>query len=200
VVYAGAAEAGARTVAIRHDTTVTAGGTRFRLYSIYYHNSSLAVKVGDRVKTGQVIARVGNTGRATNDHLHFELAASPTDSIGAIVDSLQRFPPYTVNPELWLEPLPGTGIVAGQVFDASGSPVPQARIFGLAKRDPIETPFSYVETYGDKAHSHPLYGEHFAVTDVPEGSYTVGTEIGGKKVFRKVVVEPGKLTWVVFKP
>ena len=60
--------------------------------------------------------------------------------------------------------------------------------------------FSYVETYGDKAHGHPLYGEHFAVTDVPEGSYTVGTEIGGKKVFRKVVVEPGKLTWVVFKP
>jgi hypothetical protein len=38
------------------------------------------------------------------------------------------------------------------------------------------------------------------VTDVPEGSYTVGTEIGGKKVFRKVVVEAGKLTWVVFKP
>src|SRR5206468_9105731 len=49
VVYAGPAEAGARTVAIRHDTTVTAHGTRFRLYSIYYHNSSLAVKVGDRV-------------------------------------------------------------------------------------------------------------------------------------------------------
>ena len=86
------------------------------------------------------------------------------------------------------------------VFDASGAPVPQARIFGLAKRDPIETPFSYVETYGDKAHGHPLYGEHFAMTDVPEGSYTVGTDIGGKKVFRKVVVAPGKLTWVVFKP
>jgi hypothetical protein len=28
----------------------------------------------------------------------------------------------------------------------------------------------------------------------------VGTEIGGKKVYRRVTVEPGKLTWVVFKP
>jgi hypothetical protein len=200
VVYAGRAEEGALTIAIRHDTTVTTGGQRFRLYSLYYHNSSLAVKVGDRVKTGQVISRVGNTGRATNDHLHLELAASPTDSIGAIVDSLQRFPPYTVNPELWLEPLPGTGIVAGQVFDAAGVPVPQARIYGLVKRDPIETPFSYAETYGDKAHGHPLYGEHFAVSDVPAGTYVTGTEIEGKKVYRRVTVEPGQLTWVVFRP
>ena len=200
VVYAGPAEAGARTVAIRHDTTVTAQGKKYRLYSIYYHNSSLAVKVGDVVKTGQVISRVGNTGRATNDHLHLELAASPTDSIGAIVDSLQRFPPYTVNPELWLEPLPGTGIVAGQVFDASGAPVPQDRIYGLTKREPIETPFSYAETYGDKAHGHPRYGEHFAVSDVPAGTYVLGTEIGGRKVYRRVTVEAGKLTWVVFKP
>ena len=200
VVYAGPAEAGARTVAIRHDTTVAAGGRRRRLYSIYYHNSSLAVKVGDRVRTGQVISRVGNTGRATNDHLHLELAASPTDSIGAIVDSLQRFPPYTVNPELWLEPLPGTGIVAGQVFDGAGAPLAHARIYGLAKRDPIETPFSFVETYGDKAHGHPLYGEHFAVSDVPAGTYVVGTEIEGKKVYRRVTVEPGMLTWLDFRP
>jgi hypothetical protein len=200
VVYAGRAEAGALTVTIRHDSTITAGGKRYRLYSTYYHNSKLGVKVGDRVRTGKVISWVGNTGRATNDHLHLEIAISPTDSIGAIVDSLQRFPPYTTNPELWLKPLPETGIVAGQVFDASGEPVLQARIYGLAKRDPIETPFSYVETYGDKAHSHPLYHEHFAVSDVPEGTYVLGTEIGGKKVYRRVTVESGMLTWVVFRP
>ncbi len=200
VVYAGPAEAGALTVAIRHDTTVTGADGKLRIFSVYYHNSSLAVKVGQRVAAGAVIARVGNTGRATNDHLHLEVHASPTDSVPAIVDSLQRFPPYTTNPELWIEPLPGTGIVAGQVFNAAGEPIPQARIYGLVKPEPIETPFSYAETYGDKAHPHPLYGEHFAVGDVPPGVYIMGTEIEGKKVFRRVTVEAGKLSWVVFKP
>jgi hypothetical protein len=35
---------------------------------------------------------------------------------------------------------------------------------------------------------------------VPEGEYVLGTDIGGKKVYRHVKVEAGKLTWVVFKP
>ena len=200
VVYAGPAEQGALTVTIRHDYTVNSGGKTYRLYSTYYHNSALRVKVGQRVSRGTVIARVGNTGRATNDHLHLEISASPVDSLGAIVDSLQRFPPYTTNPELWIEALPGTGMVAGQVFDASGAPIRQARIYGILKRDPPETPLSFVETYGDKAHPHPLYNEHFAISDVPPGTYVVGTEIDGKKIFRTILVEEGKLTWVVFKP
>ena len=200
VVLAGRAEAGALTVTIRHDTTVTKDGTAYRLYSTYYHNSSLGVREGGRVRTGQAIARVGNTGRATNDHLHFELSAAPTDSLPAIVDSSQRFPPYTTNAELWLEPLPGTGIVAGRVVGADGTPVRQARIYGIVKRQPTETPFSFAETYGDKGHSHPLYGEHFAVSDVPAGRYVVGTEIEGRRVLRQITVAPGKLTWVTFRP
>jgi murein DD-endopeptidase MepM/ murein hydrolase activator NlpD len=200
VVYAGRAEQGALTVTIRHDTTVSAHGRRYRIFSTYYHNSALKVRLGQKVRRGTLISLVGHTGRATNDHLHLEISAAPGDSLSLVVDSLQRFPPYTTNPELWIEPLAETGIVAGQVFDAAAAPVPQARIYGIIKRDPVETPFSYAETYGDKAHPHPLYGEHFAVSDVPEGTYTVGTEIEGKKVFRQVTVEAGRLTWVVFKP
>ncbi len=200
VVYAGRAEAGALTVAIRHDSTLRApGGKRLRIYSVYYHNSALLVQVGERVQEGQVISRVGNTGRATNDHLHLEVHAAPVDSVGAIVDSLQRYPPWTTNPELWIKSLPGTGIVAGQVIGPDGQPVEQARIYGLRKAAPAETPFSYAETYGARAHAHPLYHENFAVGDVPAGDYVLGTEINGRKVFRRVHVEEGMVTWVVFR-
>ncbi len=200
VVYAGPAEQGALTVAIRHDSVIAGPAGPLRIFSVYYHNSALKVKVGDRVAAGDVISRVGNTGRATNDHLHLEVHAAPGDDVSEIVDSLQKFPPYTTNPELWIEPLPGTGVIAGQVFDATGTPVPQARIYGILKAEPAETPLSYAETYGDKAHPHPLYGEHFAVGDVPPGTYVLGTEIEGKKVYRRVTVEAGLLTWVVFRP
>jgi hypothetical protein len=158
------------------------------------------VKVGQRVKAGEVISLVGNTGRATNDHLHLEVHVSPYDTPRYIVDAAVRYPPYNANPELWIEPLPGTGIVAGQVWDSAGKAVPQARIYGLVKPLPQETPFSFIETYGPRNHQDPDYQEHFAISDVPAGEYVLGVEIAGQRVYRRVTVEPGKLTWVEFRP
>ena len=200
VVYSGPAERGALTVAIKHDRRLTANGRRLYLFSVYYHNSTLIAPVGQRVKTGDVIALVGNTGRATNDHLHLEVHASPYDSTRLIVDSAVRYPPYNTNPELWIEPLPGTGMIAGQVWDSAGTPVYQARIYGLVKPEPQETPFSFIETYGPRNHPDPAYQEHFGISDVPPGEYVLGVEIAGRRVFRRVKVDVGKLTWVEFRP
>jgi hypothetical protein len=170
------------------------------LFSVYYHNSKLLVSVGQRVKTGDVIAQVGNTGRATNDHLHLEVHVAPTTDSSKIVHPDVRYPPFNTNPELWIEPLPGTGLVAGQVWGANGQPVQQARIYGLVKPEPQETPFSFIETYGPRNHSDPVYHEHFAISDVPPGQYVLGVDIEGKRVYRRVRVEPRKLTWVEFRP
>jgi murein DD-endopeptidase MepM/ murein hydrolase activator NlpD len=56
--------------------------------SIYAHLSRMLVSVGQRVRQGQIIGRVGATGDATGPHLHFEVRLR-----GAAVDPLSALSP-----------------------------------------------------------------------------------------------------------
>ena len=54
------------------------------IFTGYWHQTEIKVKVGDVISQGQVIGTVGRTGRATGPHLHWELFVE-----GVQVDPLQ---------------------------------------------------------------------------------------------------------------
>lgn len=56
--------------------------------TVYAHNSSNRVEAGDRVRAGQEIARVGQTGDATGPHLHFEIRVQDAKRRYVAVDPL----------------------------------------------------------------------------------------------------------------
>ena len=65
VIYSGFTPADGHVLQIQHDNN---------LISIYKHNSSVLKKMGDKVKSGEAIAIIGNSGEnSKGPHLHFEL-------------------------------------------------------------------------------------------------------------------------------
>ena len=64
VIHAGWQSGYGRMVKIKHE---------FGIETRYAHNSKLFVKKGQRVSRGQKIAAMGNTGRSTGTHLHYEV-------------------------------------------------------------------------------------------------------------------------------
>lgn len=57
-------------VIILHDSSAFFSG-RYR--TLYAHLSSVSVKPGQKISAGQMIGRVGSTGRSTSAHLHYEI-------------------------------------------------------------------------------------------------------------------------------
>jgi murein DD-endopeptidase MepM/ murein hydrolase activator NlpD len=104
-------------VAIRHDF----GYNDQQLYTIYAHMSLMNVIMGQHVETGEVIGFVGSTGATTGPHVHFEV----------------RFPHnsffYTYNPELWIAPPQGWGVLVGRMMDEKGELIQQVKLLSLQK-------------------------------------------------------------------
>jgi murein DD-endopeptidase MepM/ murein hydrolase activator NlpD len=83
VTFAGELPGYGRTVVIDHGNETA---------SRYAHLSEVLVRPGDPVAAGQLIAKVGATGRATGPHLHFEVIEA-----GRNVDPRERLGNLAVN-------------------------------------------------------------------------------------------------------
>lgn len=82
VVFSGRRDGYGNTVILDHG---------FGLQTLYGHNSRLFVKEGDVIKRGARIAAVGNSGRSTGPHLHYEVhvdgvPANPINFINDFMD------------------------------------------------------------------------------------------------------------------
>jgi murein DD-endopeptidase MepM/ murein hydrolase activator NlpD len=73
------------TVEVDHGEGVT---------TLYAHLSSIAVRPGEPVATGQQLGAVGSTGASTGPHLHFEVRVqdSPVDPAGWLGSATRRGP------------------------------------------------------------------------------------------------------------
>jgi murein DD-endopeptidase MepM/ murein hydrolase activator NlpD len=67
-------------------------GGRFAFYA-HLQPGSLKVKVGDKVRRGQVLGLVGNSGNSTEPHLHFHITDSPSplgsEGLPYVIDSFE---------------------------------------------------------------------------------------------------------------
>jgi murein DD-endopeptidase MepM/ murein hydrolase activator NlpD len=79
VTYAGYRNGYGNTLIIDHGNGIT---------TVYAHCSALFVGEGSRVSRGMIIAAVGNTGRSTGPHLHYEVRVDdlPVNPMQYIVD------------------------------------------------------------------------------------------------------------------
>lgn len=76
-------------VAVLSDDIFKWNGKDCKLRVLYWHltEKSVKVKMGEQVKTGQLLALSGNTGRSTGPHLHLSTAPmSPDDSMKLLAD------------------------------------------------------------------------------------------------------------------
>ena len=80
VIYVGSQLLHGNTTMINHGWGV---------YTLYAHQSEFLVQEGDRVKAGDIIGRVGSTGRSTGPHLHWEVwvGGIQVDPMDWLVDS-----------------------------------------------------------------------------------------------------------------
>lgn len=156
-----------------------------RLYTVYAHLSEVEVAPGQWLETGDRLGKVGSTGFTTGPHLHFEVRLGVNDSH------------HTLNPELWLVPPQGWGVLVGRLTDYYLRPLTSH----LVLVENLDTGRKWqVKTYGSLgANSDPYYQENLVLSDLPAGRYQVRVPSSSYRSQLEVDIRPGQVTYFFYR-
>jgi murein DD-endopeptidase MepM/ murein hydrolase activator NlpD len=156
-----------------------------QLYSVYAHMSKILSVVGQHVTTGEVIGLVGATGHVTGPHVHFEVRLGQNSFY------------FTYNPELWMAPPEGWGVLVGRITDTANNTLQQLEI-NIRNINSGNT--FLVKTYGPGPVNHdPVYNENMVIGDVPAGIYKITFNYKGKQQQDWMYIYPGQVTYFTFR-
>ena len=170
-----------QAITIRHDF----GYEGQRLYTVYAHLEKIQVIAGQLVQAGEQIGLVGTTGLTTGPHLHFEVRT----------DRNSYF--TTLNPELWLAPPVGWGVLVGQLKNTNGSILTEQDV--VVQNKATKQKWT-VRSYGKSAvNSDPYYKENLVLSDLPAGEYLITIDYLEKRYTQDVSLHPGAVTFFTFR-
>ncbi|MCH7662239.1 MAG: M23 family metallopeptidase, partial [Chloroflexi bacterium] len=169
-------------VAIQHDF----GYKGDPLFTVYAHMSEALVARGQRVQLGDIVGLVGETGQTTGPHLHYEVRLGGNTYF------------HSVNPELWMSPPQGWGVLVGRVM-STGSALLESHEVRITS---LETNRRwYVKTYGttDVINRDRNYQENFVLSGLPAGTYEIFIPYLGYEHRYGVRIYPGAVTFFTYR-
>jgi hypothetical protein len=155
------------------------------LYTVYGHLDRIDVEKDQFVKVGDQIGIIGMTGNTSGPHVHFEVRIE--DSEGGRVQ----------NPELWLAPPVGSGVLAGRLKDNIGNLIAAQQLWLKS----LETGYKYdITSYAPVKHiySDDYFHENFTIGDIPAGEYEISMVYKNKWYRSNLTIAPGTVNYVTF--
>lgn len=170
-----------QAVMIRHDF----GFNGSHVYTVYAHLDRVDVVQDQYVQEGQLLGLSGETGKTSGPHLHIEVRLMEGDFF------------YTLNPELWMVPPQGWGILAGKVMNTGGRKVEgQLVVVQTPNREQFWRANSY---HRGNVNSDPYYQENLVISDLPAGRYEIMINYLSRIYRHEIEIQPGLVTYFSFR-
>jgi biotin carboxyl carrier protein len=173
-------------VILRHDW----GWQGEPVYTLYGHLLEVFVQSGERVRAGDLLAGVGNTGDSTGPHLHFEVRVG------------QNHYNATRNPALWIAPYEGWGTLAGLVTDSNGMALDRVKLTAYpidlkyAAGLDAESPHTTTTYVRGQVQPDDSWGENFVLPDLPAGTYRLVATTNHERLVTEVTIKAGVTSFV----